>query len=151
PDGQPLAQTLADYVNAAIDATLARTGVFRPDDGTWFLNKLQSDYSAASTTQISFGQAGDIPVRGDWLGDGLDRVGVFRDGTWFLDATNQNYSPATTIQIAFGQAGDIPVVGDWLGDGVSRVGVFRPGTGTWYLDTANRPVGSSTGYSPLTT
>src|SRR5262245_26893137 len=151
PDDKPFAQTVAGYVNAAIDATLERTGVFRPGAGTWFLNQLQSDYSAATTTQISFGQAGDIPVRGDWLGDGVARVGVFRYGTWFLDAANQDYSPTTTIQIAFGQAGDVPVVGEWLGAGVARVGVFRPSTGTWYLDTASRPVGSSTGYSPLTT
>ena len=35
----------------------------------------------------------DIPVMGDWNGDGVDTVGVFRRGTWYLQRTR---SPAAT-------------------------------------------------------
>ncbi|MBY0526820.1 MAG: hypothetical protein K2R98_25735, partial [Gemmataceae bacterium] len=119
-------------------------GVFR--NGTWFLDSVQGDYSAATTTQVSFGAAGDVPVTGDWLGDGIQRIGIFRNGTWFLSTTNAAYSSATTIEISFGQAGDVAVVGDWTGDGEDHIGIFRPSTGTWYLDTRSRTAGTATGY-----
>jgi len=32
-----------------------------------------------------FGQAGDIPIAGDWTGSGKSKVGVFRNGFWILD------------------------------------------------------------------
>jgi hypothetical protein len=34
---------------------------------------------------FSFGLAGDQPVAGDFDGDGLDEIGVYRDGDWFID------------------------------------------------------------------
>src|SRR5664279_1038125 len=32
---------------------------------------------------ITFGQAGDIPLVGDWTGDGRTRIGIFRNGSWY--------------------------------------------------------------------
>ncbi|HXJ44333.1 MAG TPA: hypothetical protein VNH18_33910, partial [Bryobacteraceae bacterium] len=34
---------------------------------------------------LSFGQAGDIPVVGDWSASGKSSVGVFRSGFWIVD------------------------------------------------------------------
>ena len=34
---------------------------------------------------FQFGQAGDVPVVGDWTGSGVRTVGIFRDGVWYLD------------------------------------------------------------------
>ncbi|MBY0525474.1 MAG: DUF4347 domain-containing protein [Gemmataceae bacterium] len=114
-------------------------GAFR--NGTWFLNEVQGDYKSSTTQQINnFGTAGDIPVTGDWMGDGVNRVGVFRPSTgqWFLSLTNQNYTVGTTIQINnFGKQGDVPVVGRWTGASVDCIGVFRPATGQWFLSTTN--------------
>ncbi len=36
-------------------------------------------------TKANLGLAGDIPVVGDWDGDGAKNIGVFRDGVWILD------------------------------------------------------------------
>ena len=36
-----------------------------------------------------FGQVGDKAVVGDWNGDGISKLGVFRKGQWILD-TNGN-------------------------------------------------------------
>ena len=32
-----------------------------------------------------YGTPGDVPVTGDWNGDGIRQIGVFRDGQWNLD------------------------------------------------------------------
>ena len=85
--------------------------------------------------------AGDIPVTGDWTGDGNAKVGIFRSSTgqWFLDKDNSGtYDAQLDYTYTFGQPGDIPVVGDWNGvQGVSThkdcIGVFRNGF-FWVLD-----------------
>jgi hypothetical protein len=93
-----------------------------------------------SRNQVAaFGMGGDRAVPGDWNGDGIDELGVFRQGTFFLD-WNSSYgweNPTVDRQFQFGVASDIPVSGDWSGRRVDSVGVFR--SGMWYLDwNANR-------------
>ncbi len=80
-----------------------------------------------------YGEAGDTPVAGDWNGDGIRQIGVFRDGHWILDTNGDGRFTETDEQFTFGQAGDIPVVGDFNGDGVAEVGVYR--AGTWVIDS----------------
>ena len=113
-------------------------GVFRTStSGTnWFL----ADNAAAPTSDYTFHYGngtpgvGDLPVAGDWDGDGIDTVGVFRtlSGTWFL---NNGFTDTTAYQFVFGQLGDIPVAEDWDGDGLDDIGLFRPSTGEWFFDT----------------
>jgi hypothetical protein len=86
-------------------------------------------------------KSGDIPVAGDWTGDGSAKAGFYRPstGTWWLDANNNGTFDAGDFTYQFGGiAGDIPVVGDWNGVmGVtvdkSCIGIFRSG-GFWLLD-----------------
>jgi hypothetical protein len=79
---------------------------------------------------------GDIPVAGDWNGDGADSIGIFRrGGEWHL--SDRIDHPTTIHQFRYGMAaGDRPVVGDWDGDGVDGVGIFRDGV--WHLNNALR-------------
>jgi hypothetical protein len=83
---------------------------------------------------MALGQSGDIPVTGDWNGDGRQKAGIFRNGMWVLDYNgNGQWDGPSIDKVAFlGQAGDIPVVGDWNGSGTSKIGVFR--NGLWVLD-----------------
>ena len=77
----------------------------------------------------------DMPVTGDWNGDGRTQIGLFRDGIWFLDYNGNGHWDGTVqdrVIASFGQSGDLPVAGDWNGDGISEIGVFR--AGAWYLD-----------------
>ena len=74
-----------------------------------------------------------MPVAGDWNGDGIRQIGVFRDGQWNLDLDGDGRFTDADAAVAFGQAGDMPVVGDFNGDGVDEIGVYR--AGKWILDT----------------
>jgi hypothetical protein len=68
----------------------------------------------------------DIPVVGDFNGDGIDEIGIFRDGQWLLD-TKRDYQFDAKDEIhRLGEAGDLPVVGDWDGDGTDDLAVFHP-------------------------
>ena len=60
---------------------------------------------------------GDIPVSGDWKGDGTTEIGVFRNSThlFYLDFNgNGAWNGALTDRsYNFGITGDTPVTGKW--------------------------------------
>jgi uncharacterized protein (DUF2141 family) len=86
-----------------------------------------------------YGTPGDVPVTGDWNGDGIRAIGVYRDGQWTLDLDGDGRFTDTDGRYAFGAANDLPVVGDFNGDGVDEIGVYRDGQ--WIIDTnGNRQI-----------
>jgi hypothetical protein len=80
-----------------------------------------------------YGTPMDLPVVGDWNGDGTDSVAVFRGGQWYRDLDGDGRWTDKDVVAHFGQAGDKPVAGDWNGDGRDDIGVFRDGK--WILDS----------------
>ena len=68
---------------------------------------------------------------GDFDGDGIADLALFRNGVWYLD-TNRDGIADMTIVFG-GVAGEIPVVLDYDGDGRADIGVFR--SGIWYINT----------------
>jgi len=80
-----------------------------------------------------FGEPGNAPVSGDWNGDGIATIGVFRGGVWYLDVDGDGRWSNADLAVPFGQVGDVPVVGDWNGDGIADLGLFR--RRTFLLDT----------------
>jgi protocatechuate 3,4-dioxygenase beta subunit len=80
-----------------------------------------------------FGVATAIPIAGDWNGDGIRSIGVFRDGKWHFDLDGDGKWSKGDKTSRFGQKGDLPVVGDFNGDGIEEIGVFRGGR--WIIDT----------------
>jgi hypothetical protein len=80
-----------------------------------------------------YGGPGDRPLAGDWNGDGVNTIGVFRDGLWRLDVNGDGQWSDGDLAAAFGAAGDVPVAGDFDGDGKDEIGVFRHGL--WLLDS----------------
>src|SRR3712207_712813 len=72
----------------------------------------------------------DTPVAGDWNGDGVSQIGLFRRSrtpkfrlAWGADVR----------KVAFGDPTGTPLVGDWNGDGVSDPGVRVGGSSTFEL------------------
>jgi hypothetical protein len=109
--------------------------VYRPATGAFYL-RLTNTTGYADLT-LPFGAPGDLPLVGDWTGQGYRSIGVFRAGSFYLRNSN-TLGPADLV-FPFGSAGDLPVVGDWTGQGRDTIGVYR--NGTWYLRNENR-VGS---------
>ena len=60
-----------------------------------------------------YGISLDLPVAGDWNGDGIRSIGVFRAGTWLLDMDGDGRHTNRDAVIEFGADGDLPVVGDF--------------------------------------
>lgn len=113
---------------------LAKTykGIFR--SGQWWLDIDDGRGSQPATNTVGvFGQAGDVPIIGDWDGTGKLRIGVFRAGQWLVDINgNGRWDSGADQRFIYGQPGDIPITGDWDGSGKLRIGVFR--AGQWLLD-----------------
>jgi len=92
---------------------------------TWLLNNSRT--GSGPNIALGFGQPGDIPIAGDWNGDGADTPGVFRPraGTsplWILSNSTTGGGPL--VVFAFGNSAGIPFAGDWNGDGRDTVGYF---------------------------
>lgn len=117
---------MADYSNSGVRTAGvvrgARHGVAGNDHLLmWYLRQVEGP--GDPDLVVEYGRAGDVPVIGDWNGNGVDTVGVVRGNRWLL--SNSNSSSGANYDFTFGQAGDIPVVGDWNGDGRCGIGVVR--------------------------
>jgi SpoIID/LytB domain protein len=84
-----------------------------------------------------FGNPRDIPFIGDWNGDGVDTVGLYRESTGYLFLRNSNTQGIADIEIYYGDPGDLPVAGDWDGDGDDTVGIYRRSDNSFYLRNSN--------------
>jgi len=66
-----------------------------------------------------------LPVVGDFNGDGIEQLGVFRGGTWMIDSNGNGELEVTDKVFELGTAGDKPVVGDFNGDGIDEPSVYN--------------------------
>ncbi|MEP7285554.1 MAG: glycoside hydrolase family 44 protein [Chloroflexota bacterium] len=107
-------------------------GIFRPSSSTFYLRNSNTTGNADIAT--TFGASTDLPVTGDWNGDGIDTVGVYRPSTgqFFLRDSNTPGAPVV-YSFVLGAPGDLPMAGDWTNVGHDGVGVFRPSNGLIYL------------------
>lgn len=89
--------------------------------------------------------AADIPLAGDFDGNGVDSFGFYDETTGTFFFRNQDYSGANrsgfaSEKVRFGPAGGVkPVVGDWDGDGDDTPGVYDPATGSIFLKNDLNP------------
>ncbi|WIM92994.1 M23 family metallopeptidase [Actinoplanes oblitus] len=99
---------------------------------------LGANAAGNSTWAFTYGAVGDLPVTGDWDGNGKDSVGVFRPGTdsGTFHLSNDLTSGTSDYAFASGLPTDLPLAGDWNGDGKDSVGIYRPSDGTFHLRDA---------------
>jgi hypothetical protein len=101
------------------------------DTGYWYI-KLSTTNNTTSLAQ-PWGLGTDIPVPGDYDGDGKADLAVYRpsSGVWYVLQSTTNYT--TYLAVQWGISTDIPVPGDYDGDGKADLAVYRPSTGVWYV------------------
>lgn len=132
----------ATTVTATFTPRGARIGVFRSSTGEWYLdangNGILDDCAIGGCP--SFGQQGNLPIAGDWLGTSVVQLGVFDPTTlqWQLDRNNNDIWEGCTIDLcfsSFSQKGDLPVVGHWNTKLTNdRIGLYRPSKRYWRFD-----------------
>jgi hypothetical protein len=141
-DGAGINWDVSTYYSGLLDTNASTfVGIWRPSTGRFHLDTDGSFTWTADVDLITapFGIPTDHPVAGDWNGDGIDDIGVWRPSTgrFYLDIDGSRTWTAgiDLITGAFALAMDRPVAGDWNGDGVDDIGIWRPSTGRFHLDT----------------
>ncbi|HET9130623.1 MAG TPA: VCBS repeat-containing protein, partial [Terriglobia bacterium] len=143
PPPSPTPQLSKEYIYAgsrmlavedanAVSAPPADIAIWRPSSGYWWV----MGQTGSAQTASEWGTSGDIPVPGDFDGDGKTDFAVWRPGSgdwWvFYSATS------TADQINWGVSGDIPIAADFDGDGRSDLGIVRADPVNheldWYVD-----------------
>jgi hypothetical protein len=117
--------------------------VWRPSTGVWWI--LNSGRGTSRTVQ--WGQVGDIPVPGDYDGDGITDLAIFRPSTatwWILNSSDGSVRTAQ-----WGTVGDIPVPGDYDHVFHTEMAVFRPQGGIWYVYNGPGGQWGTTGDRPV--
>ena len=105
----------------------------------YFFRGFQWDATDEASGPVRFGGADWQPVVGDWNGDGIDDVGIYRDGMWWRDVNGSSRWDATdeSIPVYFGGAGWTPVAGNWVAD--PDVSDLLQRTGSRYRAVALEP------------
>src|SRR6185503_15572405 len=114
----------------------------------WFLLKYGFADPSEPLVAVPFGVGGDLPLTGDWDGNGTTTLGIYRRDVrqfWLTDSEPQQATYPADVNVvdcpvrdAEGvcqtwEAEDVPLAGDWDGNGTTTLGFYRPSTNTFFL------------------
>ncbi|HRI05067.1 MAG TPA: VCBS repeat-containing protein [Pyrinomonadaceae bacterium] len=105
----------------------ADIAVWRPSSGYWYIK----GGPGSTQTTVGWGSAGNIPVPGDYDGDGKTDFAIFDPSTsqwWVFNSSDSSYG-----SITLGTTGDVTAKADYDGDGKTDRAVFRASNGNWYI------------------
>ena len=136
---------VGDYTGAGVSST----ALFTRSNGStinWYVSGFGPINGRA------FGSATlDVPLTGDFDGDGKDDPAVYRPSTgqWFVETSSNGY--VGKLLVTLGQSGDIAVQGNYNGTGITVPAVYRPTTGQWFIyGSSSVPVvGGASGDVPV--
>ena len=93
----------------------------------------------AADYSFYFGNSGDVPFVGDFDGNRIDTVGLYRQSSGFVYFRNSLSTGIADFNFFYGNPGDVILAGDWDGDGDDTVAVYRPSDGRVYVNLRNAP------------
>ncbi len=99
----------------------------------YILNSSDNSFRA-----VQFGATGDVPMAGDWDGDGRGDLAVYRAAATAGGQSFFYYRPSSQPGVDFntlplGTQNDKPLLGDFDGDGRLDPAVFRSSSATWLI------------------
>jgi RHS repeat-associated protein len=127
-----------DRVDVLVDGKRVRR--FDRHDNEWLLLNASGAGPLGADVNFRYGnttQDDDMPIVGDWNGDGKDTAGVYRQTTDAFRLRNSNSSGDPDLYFGLYGSNDIPVAGDWNDDGTDTIGVYRPSNNTFHLRNSN--------------
>jgi hypothetical protein len=132
---QPIAMTVTSraalgYQDYNLDGK-TDLGFWRPSLRRWTINTNLG--GAGLSPNYTFGSTGDLPIPGDYNGDGQADL-VTLSLSSFLWAFDFNRDGTADQTVTFGATNDIPAPQDYNGDKQADLAVFRPSTGQWLID-----------------
>jgi glucose/arabinose dehydrogenase len=129
---------------ASLDGTLYRIVPQRPVDTPALFDPAPArfdfknlDIPGPADLTLAFGvpHSGQLPVAGDWNGDGRTTVGLYNPANHNFRLKNalRPTAPPIILTVNAPSATAVPIAGDWDGDGKDTVGLYNPATATFYL------------------
>lgn len=111
--------------------------VWRPSNGVWYT--MQNNNGGTVITP-QWGLPGDVPLAGDWDGDGKQDLAVWRPSNGYFYIVPSG-TPGAPIQKQFGFSGDVPLPAnyDLNAAGISAYAVFRPYESNLYFQGGGSP------------
>jgi hypothetical protein len=111
--------------------------VWRPSNGNWYITQ---NNNGGAVVSPQWGLPGDVPLAGDWDGDGKQDLAVWRPSNGYFYVVPSG-TPSVPIQKQFGATGDVPVPAnyDLNTAGKTDYGVFRPYESNLYVQLASTP------------
>jgi hypothetical protein len=115
-------------------------GLYRQSDGYAYLRN--SNTQGIADVSFFFGNPGDVPIAGDFNGDGCDTVSIYRPSnqTFYIInklGTSDAGLGAAEYSYVFGNPGGQPFAGDFNGNGQDTPGLHRATTGLVYYRNTN--------------
>ena len=122
---------IAWYENDPIPTVPDAVGIFRSSQSRWF-----QGVSGNGTVDnaVNFGASGDVPLVGDWDGDGVEDIGIHRANEARI-ALDTGSDGTTDRSFTLGAAGmDTVLVGDFNGDQRDDLLIYRASQARFYFD-----------------
>jgi hypothetical protein len=129
----PTWRWLLKRVRPAVPVITAPLRTFDTRTGKW---------TTSTGTAVGWGERGDVPVAGDYTGDGVPELAVYRPSTsqWLVRGRSA---------VTWGAPGDVPVPGRYGSGGKIVPAVYRPATGSWSVQGSTPVVLGKAGDRPV--
>jgi hypothetical protein len=120
-------------------------GAYNPASERFFLrnsNNAGAPDAGNFKFNVTLAPSDEVPVTGDWDGDGTCTIGAYNPASerFFLRNSNSAGAPDAgnfKFNVTLAASDEVPVTGDWNNDGTDTVGAYNPASERFFLRNSN--------------